>query len=211
MEDDQYCPHCKTSKYRNPFLKLYVNVCGHALCDNCVELLFLKGVGQCTQCGLTLRKSNFRLRLFEDDLVEKELDIRRKVMKDFNKNQDDFATVREYDDYLEQIETIIYNLTYNVDVEETKQLVEQYRKENGESISKNRSKRDPDEAILDQIIDQEKEREELRRRMNFQDESAQLAKMKKLQKEQLVDELMNSDLPANQILQTHNSEQNKVS
>lgn len=41
--DDQACPRCKTTKYRNPSLKLMVNVCGHALCESCVDLLFLKG------------------------------------------------------------------------------------------------------------------------------------------------------------------------
>lgn len=45
MEDDQVCPRCKTTKYRNPSLKLMVNVCGHTLCENCVDLLFLKGSG----------------------------------------------------------------------------------------------------------------------------------------------------------------------
>ena len=29
--DDQGCPRCKTTKYRNPSLKLMVNVCGHTL------------------------------------------------------------------------------------------------------------------------------------------------------------------------------------
>lgn len=41
--DDQVCPRCKTTKYRNPSLKLMVNICGHALCESCVDLLFLKG------------------------------------------------------------------------------------------------------------------------------------------------------------------------
>lgn len=41
--DDQACPRCKTTKYRNPSLKLMVNVCGHALCESCVDMLFLKG------------------------------------------------------------------------------------------------------------------------------------------------------------------------
>lgn len=41
--DDQVCPRCKTTKYRNPSLKLMVNVCGHTLCESCVDLLFLKG------------------------------------------------------------------------------------------------------------------------------------------------------------------------
>lgn len=42
--DDQVCPKCKTTKYRNPSLKLMVNVCGHTLCESCVELLFIKGM-----------------------------------------------------------------------------------------------------------------------------------------------------------------------
>lgn len=29
--DDLGCPRCKTTKYRNPSLKLMVNVCGHTL------------------------------------------------------------------------------------------------------------------------------------------------------------------------------------
>ena len=37
------CPACKTTKYRNPQMKLMVNVCGHALCDSCVKMLFIKG------------------------------------------------------------------------------------------------------------------------------------------------------------------------
>ena len=43
MDGDQCCPMCKTTKDRNPSMKLMVNVCGHALCESCVELLFAKG------------------------------------------------------------------------------------------------------------------------------------------------------------------------
>jgi hypothetical protein len=39
---DAVCPRCKTTKYRNPTMKLMVNVCGHNLCESCVELLFVK-------------------------------------------------------------------------------------------------------------------------------------------------------------------------
>jgi hypothetical protein len=42
--DEQACPRCKTTKYRNPSLRLMVNICGHALCESCVDLLFLKGM-----------------------------------------------------------------------------------------------------------------------------------------------------------------------
>ena len=38
---DQVCPRCKTTKYKNPNMKLMVNVCGHNICETCVELLFI--------------------------------------------------------------------------------------------------------------------------------------------------------------------------
>lgn len=203
-DEDIICPHCKTSKYRNPSLKLYVNVCGHPLCENCLDLLFLKGTGNCTQCGLTLRRNNFRLRLFEDDLVEKEIDLRRKVLKDFNKKEDDFETVAEYDNYLEQIETIIFNLTNNIDVEETKKSIEDYRKKNADSIAKNRSRLSRDELYIEQLLEEERQKEQFRKKWQLLDETnQQFNKMKKLQKEVLVDELMSSNLSATQILETH--------
>lgn len=107
--DDQVCPKCKTTKYRNPSLKLMVNVCGHTLCESCVELLFVKGMsifvpktitigilfdcefvlfvgsGSCPECNVPLRRNNFRVQMFEDPMVEKEVDIRRRILRDYNK------------------------------------------------------------------------------------------------------------------------------
>jgi len=123
MSEDIYCPRCKTSKYRNPSLKLFVNVCGHALCDNCVDTLFAKGSGNCPVCSTNLRKNNFRIQLFEDGTVEKDVDIRKKVLKDFNKKEEDFDSLEEYNDYLELVEDIIYNLTNNINVEATKKKI----------------------------------------------------------------------------------------
>lgn len=73
-------------------------------------------------------------------MVEKEIDIRKRVLKDFNKKEDDFPTLREYNDYLEEIETIIYNLTNNIDIVTTNKRIEQYKKDNKELIMKNKVK-----------------------------------------------------------------------
>lgn len=40
---NEECSKFKTTKYRNPSLKLMVNVCGHTLCEICVYLQFVKG------------------------------------------------------------------------------------------------------------------------------------------------------------------------
>lgn len=47
-----------------------------------MELLFVRGSGACPQCQTPLRRSNFRLQLFEDAFIEKEVDIRKKIMKE---------------------------------------------------------------------------------------------------------------------------------
>lgn len=50
-------------------------------CENCVDMLFVRGSGNCVQCDTPLRKSNFRVQLFEDPAVDKEVEIRKKVLK----------------------------------------------------------------------------------------------------------------------------------
>ncbi|XP_045762849.1 CDK-activating kinase assembly factor MAT1 [Maniola jurtina] len=199
--DDQACPRCKTTKYRNPSLKLMVNICGHALCESCVDLLFLKGSGSCPDCNVPLRRSNFRVQLFEDSMVEKEIDIRKRVLKDFNKKEEDFATLREYNDYLEEIETIIFNLVNNIDIVATNKRIEQYKKDNKEVIMKNKAKIGREELELEEILEIEKQMEELRRaEMLKMEEEAKKQKIR--EKEALIDELMFAEGDAKDILNT---------
>ncbi|XP_055324290.1 CDK-activating kinase assembly factor MAT1 isoform X2 [Sitodiplosis mosellana] len=197
--DDQVCPKCKTSKYRNPSLKLMVNVCGHSLCESCVELLFVKGSGSCPECDVPLRRNNFRVQMFENPMVEKEVDIRRRILRDYNKKEEDFATTREYDDYLEEIETIIYNLCNNIDIINTNKRIEQYKRENREVINKNKTRLGREEYELELELEREKEEDDQRRieRETIENE----AKKKKLkEKEALIDELMFSYEDASSIV-----------
>ena len=47
-----------------------------------MDLLFVRGSGACVECAVPLRRNNFRLQMFEDAYVEKEVDIRKKVLKE---------------------------------------------------------------------------------------------------------------------------------
>nr|CAG4652100.1 EOG090X0BPM [Triops cancriformis] len=200
--DDQVCPRCKTTKYRNPSLVLMVNVCGHVLCESCVELLFAKGSGACIECGLPLRRTNFRVQLFEDPFIDKEVDIRKRVLKDFNKRQEDFASLNEYNDYLEEVETIIFNLVNNIDVVGTNKRIEQYKKENKDVIQRNRSKQSQDDMELEELLELEKL--EGKERLQYYANQENEERKKKLKaKEALIDELMFSDVDAKSILATH--------
>ena len=44
----------------------------------------MKGSNSCPECGVPLRRNNFRVQLF-DAMVEKELDIRKRILRDYNK------------------------------------------------------------------------------------------------------------------------------
>uniref|UniRef100_A0A3Q4MJK0 CDK-activating kinase assembly factor MAT1 n=1 Tax=Neolamprologus brichardi TaxID=32507 RepID=A0A3Q4MJK0_NEOBR len=187
--DEQGCPRCKTTKYRNPSLKLMVNVCGHTLCENCVEMLFVRGSGNCVQCDTPLRKSNFRVQLFEDPTVDKEVEIRKKVLKIYNKRDFDFPSLREYNDYLEQVEDLVYNLTNNVDVENTKLRMEQYQRENRDVIQRNKAKLTREQEELEELLLLEQQSNEQRRLEVLQEEQRQL-QAKRKNKQALLDELV---------------------
>uniref|UniRef100_A0A182WGD7 CDK-activating kinase assembly factor MAT1 n=1 Tax=Anopheles minimus TaxID=112268 RepID=A0A182WGD7_9DIPT len=209
--DDQVCPRCKTTKYRNPSLKLMVNVCGHTLCESCVELLFLKGSGSCPECNVALRRSNFRVQLFEDSNVDKEVQIRKRILKDFNKKEDDFGSLDEYNDYLETIEELVFNLSNNIDIINTNKRIEQYKRDNRDVIMKNKSKLSKDELELEQIVEYEKEQFEQRRKELALIE-AENRKQKTKNKEELIDSLMASYEDANAIVDkfTQKAEQSQI-
>ncbi|XP_025833355.1 CDK-activating kinase assembly factor MAT1 [Agrilus planipennis] len=198
---DVICPRCKTTKFQNPSLKMMVNVCGHALCESCVDLLFLKGSGACPECRIPLRRNNFRVQLFEDSMVEKEVDIRKRILRDFNKKEEDFASVREYNDYLEDVETIIFNLTHDIDIVNTNKKIDEYKKNNKEQIMKSKSKMSRDEYELEEMIEFERQQEEIRR-SELLLEQVEAKKKKIREKEALIDELMFSSTNAKNIVET---------
>ncbi|KAG9318244.1 CDK-activating kinase assembly factor MAT1-domain-containing protein [Chiua virens] len=134
--DDQ-CPVCKSDRYLNPKLRLLVSACYHKMCESCIDRLFTLGPAPCPICQKILRKLAFAPQTFEDLTVEKEVAVRRRIAKDFNKRREDFPDLYSYNDYLEEVEDITFNLINDVDVAETEARVERYRKENASSIELN--------------------------------------------------------------------------
>lgn len=134
-------------------------------------------------------------------MVEKEVDIRKRVLRDYNKKEEDFANLREYNDYLEEIETIIYNLANNIDVINTNKRIEQYKKENKDLILKNKGKIGREEYELEELLEYEKQQEDLRKKeARFEEEEAKKKKIR--EKEALIDELMFSTGNAKSIVET---------
>lgn len=106
---EDICPVCKTSRYLNRDLEFLINPdCYHPMCTNCVNRIFREGPNQCPYAGCykTLRKRGFRTPWFNDLSVERECDIRKRVVAVFNKVEDDFETLEDYNNYLERVEDL---------------------------------------------------------------------------------------------------------
>ena len=116
-------------------------------------------------CGKTLRKNKFRKQTFEDVAVEREVDVRKRVALTFNKRQDDFDSLREYNDYLEEVEQITFNLVNKIDVKETEAKLLEYEAANKELISTNAARQAAEMMAFAQATEAEKESQRLAREM----------------------------------------------
>ncbi|RAL16026.1 TFIIH/NER complex subunit TFB3 [Aspergillus homomorphus CBS 101889] len=141
-DDDEVCPVCKSSRYLNPDMQFLINPeCYHKMCESCVDRIFSSGPANCpvAGCHKTLRKARFRKQTFEDINVEREVDIRRRVMQILNRREEEFDSKRAWDDFLEQREEIIANLVHGTDVAKTENDLQRYASENVRSIRANQA------------------------------------------------------------------------
>jgi CDK-activating kinase assembly factor MAT1 len=113
--------------------------CYHKMCSSCIDRIFSSGPAPCpiAGCHRTLRKARFRLQTFADIGVEKEVDKRRYLSRIFNRREEEFETLRHWNDYLEDVETFTFNLLNGVDVEETYAKIKAYESENKQIIELN--------------------------------------------------------------------------
>lgn len=74
----------------------------------------------------------------------------------YNRVEDDFSSCAEYDDYLEDIETIVFNLTNDINRAEEESKLETYERHHKEEIKKNYLRKSAADEELDRIVEEEK-------------------------------------------------------
>lgn len=149
------CKKCKSNEYTNKQLCMMINECGHPLCKNCVDNIYALNSGNCHVCQRLLRKNGFREQKYDDPIIDKETFLRRKLRKTYNLQQDDFATLKEFGDYQERFETLVYNLVFETNVNETNAEIQAFEEEFKEKIDRNKRRLDEDQKwIEDQLRDE---------------------------------------------------------
>lgn len=135
------------------------------MCESCVDRNFSHGPARCpiAGCNRTLRKHRFRVQTFEDIRVEREVDIRKRIAAVFNRREDEFDSLLDYNNYLNDVEDITFNLVNKIDVEETEKKLAAYAEQNSKTISANAAQASQDAQDYTALQAVEREQARLRR------------------------------------------------
>ncbi|ORZ36248.1 CDK-activating kinase assembly factor MAT1-domain-containing protein [Catenaria anguillulae PL171] len=201
-DQDVTCHSCHFNRTIAQDRKVLVTLCFHKICQLCLGRILRSGKGVCPKCGREIRQSDVQAQKFEDLFVDREVRVRKRMLRVFNKIAADFPNQRAFDDYLEMVEEVIFNLANDIDVDETNALVEKYRRENQETIERNRARVNPETRVLAEMVKAERERAE-RRRLEVKGEIQAEQVASEERKAAILNELASSNLNANDILRHH--------
>ncbi|TDZ13564.1 RNA polymerase II transcription factor B subunit 3 [Colletotrichum orbiculare MAFF 240422] len=192
------CPVCKTMRYLNRDLEFLINPeCYHPMCANCVARIFSDGPNQCPYAGChkTLRKKGFKSAYFGDLTVEREVDIRRRVAAVLNKVEDDFETLPDYNEYLEFVENLSFDLISGNDAQKkaAEKTLTDYETQHRADIERNR--RLAKESEEERRARFEAERDDAaRRRLEAMEEDQAERQNEQRMREEMLDGLASGDV-----------------
>jgi len=178
------------------------------MCESCVDRIFSLGSAPCPQCGTTCRKNQFGVQTFSDLGVEREVDVRRRVAKIYNKQEKDFPSLQAYNNYLEEVEEITFNLIHRIDLERTEARIAMHEHANRSLINRNAFSLSSASAALASAEEAErgwrKARAELLRRRDEED-----AEEQEKERRELVD-LEDEDGAEGQMLRERQAQRRKA-
>ncbi|KAL3421381.1 CDK-activating kinase assembly factor MAT1 [Phlyctema vagabunda] len=202
---DDICPVCKSNRYLNPNLQFLINPeCYHKMCSTCVDRIFTSGPASCPvpYCGKTLRKKGFHKAFFADLKVEREVDIRKRVYSVFNRRQDEFETLLDWNNYLEEVESLTFDLVEGTRDEKTKaeDRLRTYKEGNKGEIEENRRAGQEEADVARKREKAEKDLARQRRLAAYREEEEEKADAERSRRD-VLDRLATSNEDATKITQ----------
>ncbi|RFU27116.1 hypothetical protein B7463_g9224, partial [Scytalidium lignicola] len=174
------------------------------MCSTCVDRIFSSGPASCPvpYCGKTLRKKGFHKAFFADLHVEREVDIRKRVGEVFNRRQDDFETLLDWNNYLEEVESLIFDLVEGTREEKSRaeDKLRQYRDGNKGEIEENKRLGQEEAELIRRREKAEQDATRQRRLKALRDEEEEKMDVERTRREAL-DQLATSNEDANKISQ----------
>ena len=110
----------------------------------------------CPVCNAIVKQLTLTDKTADETEVERDTKIRKRLKAIFNKPEIMFPNRLAFHDYEEELEDLVFNLVHGIDEERCNARVEQYRRENADSIPINQSKHIEAERRLRQTIEEER-------------------------------------------------------
>eukprot|EP01105_Mastigella_eilhardi_P024570 TRINITY_DN643_c4_g1_i1.p1 TRINITY_DN643_c4_g1~~TRINITY_DN643_c4_g1_i1.p1 ORF type:complete len:336 (+),score=74.68 TRINITY_DN643_c4_g1_i1:92-1099(+) len=158
---DEQCTNCRIEAFLDPSVRLMLStICSHVVCEKCFNAMYQSRTSApCPSCHLMLTRQQY-VRKDLDTNVERENAQRKRLVKFFTRQPSEFLSLREYNDYLEGMEDLIFNMVHNIDVEETKLKFQQYKEKYSGSISAGAARMAEEERIMKGILSAEDQAKE---------------------------------------------------
>lgn len=159
--------------------------CGHMFCPTCVEReLIRRREFPCPVCATPVKRVTLTVRSLDELQVERDTSWRRRVMRVFNQTEADFASLQDYNDYLEMVEDMIYCIVNEEpNAEECKQKIKEYEAAHKADIVLRQAQRaDAERSVQDKIAQEQRELEQ-RRRDLLEDEKEMTRNKRKMKVE----------------------------
>ena len=154
--------------------------CGHQFCNSCVEReLSRRKTFPCPICETPVKRVTLSTRTLDDVQCEKDTSWRRRVLKVYNKAESDFPSLLEYNNYLEEVEDIIFCIVNEEpNAEAMKAKIKAEEEANKAQIVIRQSQRaDEERSIADRIAAEQ--REAARRKREFKEAEKAIAMTKR--------------------------------
>lgn len=156
------------------------------------------------------KKNKFKQQIFEDLVIEREVDIRRKVNSIYNKTEEDFPDLKEFNKYLEEVEDIVFKLSNGIDVEQTEAELNKYELEHKlEILERNmrESQKNDDLTKYREAMERLKqEKLKIQKQMEIEDLEYQ-----KQQQQELLDKMTNSSSSSEELIKQQQNQMLKRS
>lgn len=165
--------------------------CGHQFCSTCVEReLSRRKAFPCPICNVIVKRVTLSTRTLDDVQCEKDTSWRKRILKVYNKAESDFRSLVEYNNYLEEVEDIIYCIVNEEpNAEDMKAKVKEYEEKNKAQIVVRQSQRaDEERSVADRIMQEKREAE--RRKRDHEEEERIVAQAKRKMKQEATEVML---------------------
>mmetsp|Transcript_7520 Transcript_7520/g.9820 ORF Transcript_7520/g.9820 Transcript_7520/m.9820 type:complete len:292 (+) Transcript_7520:56-931(+) len=155
--------------------------CGHQFCNSCLDReLVRRREFPCPICKTAVKRVNLTSRSLDHVQCEKDTSWRRRIISVYNKTETDFPFLNEYNNYLEEVEDMIYAIVNEEPAaEEIKAKVKEYEQENKAQIVIRQSQRaDEERSIQDRIAAEQRLTEQSRTAAVEEEKHIAIAKKK---------------------------------